>query len=372
MGFRELVRNATNKTSDLAKEEMGKLQSSLKEETDKLQSSLKEEIDKLPFFKSLINALDHIPNTNKTIINIPNINLSFPADLPSCYDIASMGHEDPRILIRYLTGIGDSFTSDDFIGYASDDIGDINNMLKSLEENMWIREKKPEEILSILYTVEELRTFLHTHDLKVSGKKEVLVKRLLENVPFNKFKRKYKKTIYELTDLAIEKVQEKSVDYDQAIINAVNSIKENDFKGAVDAYNAYDHKWGYIHAGGKPHTIFANWDVPHSRFNYIAHCRMNELQNSDEFKQDLRSFLLSALMRRSKDGYELSSEFFLINNEPIQCPGILDMYRQDKQADEDNEDFEKMITIMQEKINKQPNIVLGYYISKILYRSRIA
>ena len=48
------------------------------------------------------------------------------------------------------------------------------------------------------------------------------------------------------------------------------------------------------------------------------------------------------------------------------------MYRQDKQADEDNEDFEKMITIMQEKINKQPNIVLGYYISKILYRSRIA
>lgn len=77
MGFRELVRNATNKTSDLAKEEMGKLQSSLIEETDKLQSSLIEEVDKLPFFKSLINALDRILNANKPMTNIPNANSSF-------------------------------------------------------------------------------------------------------------------------------------------------------------------------------------------------------------------------------------------------------------------------------------------------------
>lgn len=319
----------------------------------------------------LSKLLEFLNPKPKGTILVPNINLTFPTKLPSCHEIVLEGHKDPRLLVWSLYYLENKpFSSESFSDYVSADVGDIQIMLKTLEDRKWIAEKAPAEILTILYTADELRTFLQTHNLKISGKKEDLAKRLLENVPFNKFKRKYKHTLYELTELGTKSIQEKKTDYDRTFINAVNFIKSNNFQGAVDAYNAFDHKWGFIHANGKEHTIFANYFIPHKRFNYIAKNPMLALQNSNEFKQDLRAFLLASLMCYTHDSSILAERFSKINNEQICCPGIISMYKQDRNDDIDKAELERIIESMQKRIKEEPDCVLDYYISKIFYNSR--
>ena len=111
---------------------------------------------------------------------------------------------------------------------------------------------------------------------------------------------------------------------------------------------------GFVHASGKKRTIFANYDIPHARFEYIANYPMQELQNSEEFKNNLKSCLIAGLMRGNKD---------------ICCPDILDMYRDD--YDEDPDTAEHILTGMQINIEENASYyVLKYYIGKILYLSK--
>lgn len=314
----------------------------------------------LSFLKCAINTLNPVPN----------INLTFPSNLPRCQEIALENHKDPRVLVRCLSHVDTkSFSSESFSEYNSADVGDINNMLKILEEKKWIKEKTPTEVLVTLYSADELKTFLQTHNLKVSGNKETLANRLLENIPFQKFKRKYKHTLYGLTELGIKCIQEKESDYDNSFISAVNSIKTQNFQGAVDVFNAYDSKWGFVHADGKAHTIFANRNIPHNRFNYIATYPMNELRNSNEFKNNLRSFILASMMHYKSDSQILADKFCQIETEPICCPNIIKLYSQNRD-DLDKEDFERIISAMKRRVKENPDCVLDYYISKILYYSR--
>ncbi len=319
----------------------------------------------------LSKLFDFLNPKPKGTILVPNINLTFPSKLPSCHEIVLDGHKDPRLLVWSLYYLENKpFSSESFSEYVSADVGDIQIMLKTLEEKGWIAEKSPAEILTILYTADELRTFLQTHNLKTSGKKEDLAKRLLEKVSFNKFKRKYKHTLYGITETGMNYIQEEKFDLDQAFINAVNFIKSNNFQGAVDAYNAFDNKWGFVHANGKEHTIFANYFIPHKRFNYIAKNPMLALQNSNEFKQDLRAFLLASLMCRTHDSSILAEIFRKINSEHICCPNIINLYKQDRNDDIDKAELEQIIESMQKRIKEDPDCVLDYYISKIFYNSR--
>ncbi len=126
---------------------------------------------------------------------------------------------------------------------------------------------------------------------------------------------------------------------------------------------------GFVHASGKKRTIFANYDIPHARFEYIANYPMQELQNSEEFKNNLKSCLIAGLMRGNKDSDKLLNRFHMICNEDICCPDILDMYRDD--YDEDPDTAEHILTGMQINIEENASYyVLKYYIGKILYLSK--
>ena len=200
--------------------------------------------------------------------------------------------------------------------------------------------------------------------------KEEIVKRLLEKVPFENFKHKYKHTLYSLTELGEKYSRAKRIDYDRAVMISTGAIKNLNFLDAVKIYNSYDNRWGFLHASDKPHTIFAGYEIPSKCFDYISAYPMLELQNSNGLKNDLRAFLLTALMRGKKDGIELQKEFMLINQESVHCPSIINMYRENRNDNIDAEDLERIIDAMQRRIKNDPDCVLGYYISKVLYNSR--
>lgn len=315
------------------------------------------------------NSSGPAPSTKSVI---PNINLTFPSTLPSCKEISGFGHKDPRILVYYMYYYddGSSFSSKDFSVYFAEDAGNTQQVLEILKNKGWIQEKDPVSVLMTLYTVDELRTFLRVQGLKVSGRKEELVERLLEKVPFENFKHKYKHTLYSLTELGKKYPRAKKTDYDRAIITSTNAIKNQNFSEALGVYNSYDSRWGFLHANNKPHTIFAGYEIPSKHFNYIISHPMDELQNSNELKKDLRAFLLTALMRGKRDGARLQKEFMLINQEPIRCPNILDLYKQNEDGSASAEDLNRILDAMQYRIQNNPECVLGYYISNILYNSR--
>lgn len=302
---------------------------------------------------------------------VPDINITFPAELPKCQNIIQDGHSDPRMLALVLKTLGSTFTVLNISDYEAEDFGNAQNVLYALKKKEFITEKSNEtEILMKLYTVDELKTFLQSHNLKVSGNKESLAKRLLENVPFSTFKRKYKHTIYEITDSGLSLVQEEETDRNNAIINAMSALKNLDYQKAVNSYNTYDNKWGFVHASGKKRTIFANYSVQRERFEFIASYPMAELRNTDTFKSDLRACILAGLMRGNKDGFHLAERFRLINHDPINCPEILNMYRRNPDDDMNKADLERIISAMQQRIKEDPERTLEYYISKLLYMSK--
>lgn len=306
---------------------------------------------------------------------VPSTNITFPSELPKCQDIVQNDHNDPRMLALILKTkayrSGGSFTDLDFSGYETEDFGNVKHMLAALEEKGFITEKRNQiEILMKLYTADELRTFLQARNLKVSGNKEALANRLLENVPFSTFKRKYKHTQYEITEAGLEIVREEESDRNKAIIGAMQALKNMDYQNAANFYNAYDSKWGFIHVSGKKRTIFANYDIQRERFQFIASYPMSEIRNSDTFKSDLRACLLAGMMRGNMDSSRLRERFRLINDEPISCPGILDMYKRNPDEDMDKKDLERILSAMQQKIRENPESTLEYYISKLLYMSK--
>ncbi len=305
---------------------------------------------------------------------VPDINLTFPAALPSCREISDASHADPRILAYYMSYYedGSAFSDKDLGEYFIKDAGSAKQILKILKNKDWVQEKDPVSILMASYTVEELRTFLRLQGLKVSGKKEELARRLSENVSPEDFKRTYKRTLYSLTELGKKYIRAKKTDHDRAIMISVGAIKNLNFSDAVRIYNSYDARWGFLHANGKPHTIFAGYEVPSKCFDYVISYPMHELQNSDGFKKDLRAFLVSVLMRGERNWVTLREEFMLINQEPICCPNISDLNRYDHDDDFFSENPDGIMDSMQRRIEENPDCVLNYYICKILYKSQRA
>lgn len=229
-----------------------------------------------------------------------------------------------------------------------------------------MRQVDATQTLSALYSKDELQALLRERNLPVDGKKGQLVKRLLES-GFRSRKRGGK--LYELTDGGNELIASHCANRKSAIFRATSALKTLEYTGAIQAYRDYDRRWGFVHASGKNHTIFANYDIPFSRFDFIARYPMRELYNSVGFRDSLRACLLAGLMRGEQERIELALCFKDVCDEQIICPDIVDYFCMD---DFDDVSGAAIRTAMQRNVEEDNDYTLQYYISRVLRLSRQA
>lgn len=294
--------------------------------------------------------------------------LLYPVSLPTMADLAGDDHRDPRALlysIRYISPTGKrSFSSD---ALDACDFGGSKDARRFLIRGGLIREISVTRSLVELYSKDELQAFLRERGLPVKGNKEQLSDRLLSSGFQPEKKRRRKR--YELTDAGRALIEEHATDRNAAIRSATLSIRQGDYDSAISAYRDYDSRWGFVHTSGKNHTIFANFDVPFSRFDFIAFYPMRELRNSADFKKSLRACLIAGLMRGEQERIELGFCFRDICSEEIVCPKIVDNYSMDAYGG----GVGKIVKdAMQKNADEDSRYVLEYYIARVLYLSRQA
>lgn len=317
------------------------------------------------FLKKLLNAIMQPPQSQQ--VYTYEWNFENPPDLPDCREIESAGHKDKRVAVYHLEyKINATFSVEDFS--YEDDIKNVNSFLSALEKDGWVKEPEQAEIINLVYTIEDLKVFLRRHNLKISGRKNELIKRLLDNVPFSELSERYKNKLYRVTETALQQIRLKKENYEQAVIDATHYAACQDWDNVYNTYRAFDEKWGFLHASGYRHTIFATYNVPWSQITFLCSYPMKELNNSKQFKNDLRYFLAASRLRKPKDRDKLTKEFRLINNEPINCPNIVDLYQSRDDLTEVSSTKHTIIKNgMQEKIDNYPDEALSYYISLLIY-----
>ena len=173
----------------------------------------------------------------------------------------------------------------------------------------------------------------------------------------------------ELTASGSALIAAHGVNLSEAIRRATLALKEPDYPGAVAAYRDYDSRWGYVHPSGKTHTIFASYDVPFRRLDFLAGYPMRELCNSEDFRRTLRACLIAGLMRGEQERTELAFRFKEVCQEQIVCPGIVDLFTMD---DFDGSTAAAMREAMEQNVAAGSDFALEYYISHVLYLSRRA
>lgn len=296
-------------------------------------------------------------------------NLLYPAALIRFADLAEGEHDDPRALyyvIRHFDPHGKRpFTVRDL------DAGDFKNGTEArryLLRRRYIHEIDPAQSLALLYSKDELKDLLREHSLPVGGRKDELADRLAQS-GFRSADRRPSRKLYELTDAGRGLIERQNGDRQAAILAATRAIMHSDYPGAISAYREYDAVWGFSHASGKNHTIFAHYDFPFSRFDFIAGYAMTELHNSAEFKCALRAVLIAGLMRGEQERVELAYCFRDVCQEPIQCPNIARYFSMD---DFDRHTGAIIRSSMERRAEIDGDTALEYYISRVLYLSRQA
>lgn len=297
-----------------------------------------------------------------------DFDLIYPAPLLRFDEITAGGHSDPRALVYTLSWLDPKrkrpFACGELnaLDFGSGKDGEKKAYQILLERGL-IRNLSLDSILAEIYTIQELKDLLRQRGLPVGGNKSVLADRLMGS-GFKIGGRSYHYKFLELTMDGIGKIEESRSDEKQAFFLAVSALKEWDYSGAISAYRRFDSKWGFVHASGKNHTIFAHYDVPFSQFDFVAGYPMRELQNSDDFKATLRACLIAGLMGKGCPHYV--GEAFL---EPIRCPHVVDLYKHGHFDDGVNP---AVIDAMQENVESNNSYILQYYISHVMYLSRQA
>lgn len=304
-------------------------------------------------------------------VHAPNSSvLTFPIALTTAASIAENEHEDPRILfyaIRYLDR-DTVFTASHFSDFEISDFETLDTLVDTLLQKELICPVPVAEALRKLYTVNELRDILRKRGLPVGGKKDELIERLLDS-GFRGYTRRYKKMQYRLTESGYALIESEWSARREAISSAIRSLCDLKFYDAAIAYRKYDYKWGYIHRSGHNHTIFANYEFPQERFDFLANYPMRELANSDDFKRKLRACLIAGLMRGDQDRGSLSYDFQQVCSERIRCSRVVDLYKQGTDKEE-LEELKPMFEAMEMNCRNDSRYALGYYISHVLYLSR--
>lgn len=111
----------------------------------------------------------------------------------------------------------------------------------------------------------------------------------------------------------------------------------------------------------QPVTVF-----PRKCLYSLLHCdgifigRMQELHNTEDFKETLRACLLAGFMRGCQDRWELTDDFKAACKEEINCPRLLSLF-----------DYEPaVLQNMRQQIEFSSDNALEYYISHLLYISK--
>lgn len=291
----------------------------------------------------------------------PDINdLLYPGELPTFQELAENGHKDKRALVyvfyRLKIDKHTAFTADYL--YNGQDIGTEREAYKELKAQGMIKRLDEVEELEEQYTQDDLKKLLKERGLTVGGKKREQAQRLIESgyKPERKGKRKFT-----FTEQAKQLTKEKEENRQQAISRAADALKSLDYDGAITAYREYDSKWGFVHASGKKHTIFAHFDIPHKSFQFFERYPMQEVRNSEEYKKTLRGVLIAGLMRGCREEWDLEYDMWNITKEPLDCPKLLTMFRGYSREVLDN---------MAEQIKADNRNALTYYISHLEYLNR--
>lgn len=231
--------------------------------------------------------------------------LLYPAVLPAFAEIAAGEHNDPRAVfytIRFMDPQHSRpFTPDTL------DASDFGSKAEApaCSGPTWLRaerRRRPDAFRALLEGRLEGPP-AQVRPSGVGGTKEQQAARLLADG----FRISPSRRLLELTASGSALIAAHGADLTEAIRRATLALKEQDYPGAVAAYRDYDSRWGYVHPSGKTHTIFASYDVPFSRLDFIAGCPMRELYNSEDFRRTLRACLIAGLMRGSRSARSLPS-----------------------------------------------------------------
>lgn len=304
-----------------------------------------------------VNSSGSVPHT---------ADLLYPVALPAFAEIASDEHRDPRAVF-YTIRFMDPQRSRPFTPDVLDasDFGSKAEVRRVLVRRGFVQNADAGQTLSVLYTKDAMKELLRKRGLSVGGTKEQQAARLLADG----FRISPSRRLLELTASGSALIAAHGVNLSEAIRRATLALKEPDYPGAVAAYRDYDSRWGYVHPSGKTHTIFASYDVPFRRLDFLAGYPMRELCNSENFRRTLRACLIAGLMRGEQERTELAFRFKEVCQEQIVCPGIVDLFTMD---DFDGSTAAAMREAMEQNVAADSDFTLEYYISHVLYLSRRA
>lgn len=292
--------------------------------------------------------------------------LLYPAVLPAFAEIAAGEHNDPRAVF-YTIRFMDPQHSRPFTPDTLDasDFGSKAEARRALVRCGFVQNADAGRTLSVFYSKDTLKDLLRKRGLPVGGTKEQQAARLLADG----FRISPSRRLLELTASGSALIASHGADLTKAIRRATLALKEQDYPGAVAAYRDHDSRWGYVHPSGKAHTIFASYDVPFRRLDFLAGYPMRELYNSEDFRRTLRACLIAGLMRGEQERTELAFRFKEVCQEQIVCPGVLDLFTMD---DFDRSTSAAMRAAMEQNVSADSDFTLEYYISHVLYLSRRA
>ena len=266
-----------------------------------------------------VQAQPKAPEVRKAYTAPSMKELLYPAEVPTFAELAEGKHKDPRALIYTIANLDPERKRP----FAEDDISYLERGLPD------------------------------------TGKKRALADRLAGS-GYKLNRRKTGGHLFRLTETGAGIVTVRRNDKRAAINRAIAALKERNYHGAVEAYRKYDSKWGFAHTSGKVHTIFAYYDIPRGRFQCIENCAMQELHNTEDFKETLRACLLAGFMRGCQDRWELTDDFKAVCKEEINCPRLLSLF-----------DYEPaVLQNMRQQIEFSSDNALEYYISHLLYMSK--
>lgn len=192
-------------------------------------------------------------------------------------------------------------------------IEDVNKVLESLLNRGFI---KVASIENAMYkaTVVELKDILRENELKVSGKKEILINRLLDEVDKEKLNNIFNRRTYEITELGEEilKSNEHIPYIHSRFIENLDIFSLNELvKDKKPGYSYKDVIWGYLNK----RSIEL---ISEGKFGLYRNCRLTMYDFLIERNKDNKSFYLLLEVIR----YDLSG---LSNNFDLK---FLNMYRE--------------------------------------------
>lgn len=261
-----------------------------------------------------VNSSGSVPHT---------ADLLYPAALPAFAEIASDEHRDPRAVF-YTIRFMDPQRSRPF----TPDVLDASDFGSKAEVPArsgptWLRAERGRRA-DAFRALHEGRHEGASAQARPFGRRHqgAAGRRLLADG----FRISPSRRLLELTASGSALIAAHGVNLSEAIRRATLALKEPDYPGAVAAYRDYDSRWGYVHPSGKTHTIFASYDVPFRRLDFLAGYPMRELCNSEDFRRTLRACLIAGLMRGEQERTELAFRFKEVCQEQIVCPGIVDLF----------------------------------------------